>query len=54
MFLVLSNYFNVLMSKIIFKKFKKIINMYFITKNYLKNHYINTIKQALTFFYKHD
>ena len=37
MFLVFSNYFDVLMSKIIFKKSKNIINIYFNTKNYLKN-----------------
>ena len=37
MFLVFSNHFDVLMLKIIFKKLKNIINIYFNTKNYLKN-----------------
>ena len=40
MFLIFSNYFNVLMSKIIFKKLKNIIDIYFNTKNYLKSNYI--------------
>ena len=47
MFLVFSNHFNVLMLKIIFKKSKNIIGMYFNTKNYLKNNH--TVKQALYF-----
>jgi len=38
MFLVFSNHFDVLISKIIFKKLKN-INMYFDTKNYLKNNH---------------
>ena len=37
MFLVFSNHFDVLMLKIIFKKLKNIINLYFNIKNYLKN-----------------
>jgi hypothetical protein len=37
MFLVFSNHFNIMMLKIIFKKQKNIINIYFNTKNYLKN-----------------
>jgi hypothetical protein len=36
-FLVFSNHFNVLISKIIFKKYKNIILIYFYTKNILKN-----------------
>ena len=37
MFLMFSKYFDVLMLKIIFFKIKKIIDMYFNMKNYLKN-----------------
>ena len=47
MFLVFSNHFNVLMLKIIFKKSKNIINIYFNTKNYLKNNQNNLPKQTL-------
>ena len=47
MFLVFLNHFNVLMSKIIFKKSKKFIGMYFDTKNYLKNNRNYTVKQTL-------
>jgi len=46
MFLVFSNHFDVLMSKIIFKK-KKIIGMYFSTKNYLKSNRNHTPKHNL-------
>ena len=46
MFLVFSNYFDVLMSKIIFKKSKNIIEMYFGMKSYLKNNHNHTAKQA--------
>ena len=46
MFLVFSNYFDVLISKIIFKKSKNIIDMYFITKNYLKNNRNHTDKHV--------
>ena len=42
-----SNHFNVLVLKIIFKKSKNIINMYFNTKNYLKNNHNYSAKQAL-------
>ena len=50
-----SNYFDVLMLKIIFKKLKNIINIHFNIKNYLKNNHNYTTKQAfntllLTFF----
>ena len=41
-----SNYFNVLISKIIFKNLKNIINVHFNTKNYLKNNHNNTYKQT--------
>jgi hypothetical protein len=42
MFLVFSNHFDMLMSKIYFKKLKNIIGMHFNTKNYLKsNHNYN-------------
>ena len=44
MFLVFLNYFDVLMSKIIFKKLKNIINIYFNTKNYLKTNNNHTVK----------
>ena len=47
MFLVFSNHFDVLMSKIIFKKSKNIIGMHFDTKNYLKSNRNHTAKQAL-------
>ena len=47
MFLVFSNYFNVLMLKIIFKKLKNIIDMYFGTKSYLKSYHNHSAKQAL-------
>ena len=43
MFLMFSNHFDVLVSKIIFKK---IIDMNFNTKNYLKNNHNHTVKQA--------
>jgi len=43
MFLVFSNYFDVLMSKIIFFK-KNIICMYFSIKNYLKSNCTHTAK----------
>ena len=45
MFLVFSNYFDVLILEIIFKKLKNIINIHFNTKNYLKNNNNNTNKQ---------
>ena len=45
MFLIFSNHFNVLISKMIFKKSKNIIDIYFGTKNYLKSKY--TVKQTL-------
>ena len=50
MFLVFSNHFDMLISKIIFKKLKNIINMYFNTKSYLKNNHNHTIyiKKTLT------
>ena len=50
MFLVFLNHFDVLMLKIIFKKLKNIINIYFNTKNYLKNNHnykINRAREAL-------
>jgi len=37
MFLVSSNHFEVLILKIIFKKYKNITSMYFNIKNYLKS-----------------
>jgi hypothetical protein len=43
MFLVFLNYFDVLMSKIIFKKY--IINMHFNTKNYLKSNHNHIVSQ---------
>ena len=46
MFLVFSNHFDILMSKIIFKKLKNIIDMYFNMKNYLKSNHNHTVKQA--------
>ena len=46
MFLVFSNHFDMLMSKIIFKKSKNIIDMHFDTKNYLKSNHNHTVKQA--------
>ena len=46
MFLVFLSYFNVLMLKIIFKKSKNIINIYFNIKNYLKNNYNYPLQQA--------
>jgi hypothetical protein len=36
--------FDVLMSKMIFKKWKNIIGMYFGTKSYLKSNYYHTAK----------
>ena len=48
MFLVFSNHFDVLISKIIFKKSKNIIDMHFHIKNYLKKNHNYTIKQALS------
>ena len=50
MFLVFLNYFDVLISKIIFKKLKNIIGMYFGKKSYLKNNRNHTAKQALRKF----
>ena len=38
--------FDVLMLKIIFKKWKNIINMYFSTKSYLKNNHYHTAKHS--------
>jgi hypothetical protein len=43
-FLYVLNYFDVLILKIIFKKLKKIILMYFSMKNILKNNYNYTFK----------
>jgi len=40
--------FDVLMSKIIFKKYKNIIGMYFSTKSYLKSTRNYTIKHAIS------
>ena len=40
------NHFNVLISKIIFKKWKNIIDMYFSTKSYLKSNHYHTAKHA--------
>jgi hypothetical protein len=40
--------FDVLMSKIIFKKWKNISGMYFGTKNYLKSTHNHIVKHALT------
>ena len=48
MFLVFLNYFDILMSKIIFKKLKNIIDMHFNTKSYLKSNRNHTAKQTLT------
>ena len=48
MFLVFSNHFDVLMLKIIFKKSKNIIDMYFSTKSYLKSNRNHTAKQQKT------
>ena len=39
--------FDVLISKIIFKKWKNIINMYFSMKNYLKSNHYHTAKHVL-------
>jgi len=39
MFLVFSNHFDMLISKIIFNKWQNIIDIYFDTKNYLKNNH---------------
>jgi hypothetical protein len=47
MFLVFSNHFDVLMSKMIFKKYKKIIDMHFGTKSYFKSNCNHTAKQTL-------
>ena len=49
MFLVFSNHFDVLILKMIFKKSKNIIYMYFSTKNYLKSNHNHTAKQTLNF-----
>ena len=46
MFLVFSNHFDMLISKISFKKSKNIINMHFNTKSYLKSNRNDTAKQA--------
>jgi hypothetical protein len=43
------DYFDVLISKIIFKKWKNIIGMYFDTKNYLKSTRNHTAKHASNF-----
>ena len=48
MFLVFSNYFDVLMSKMIFKKSKNIIDMHFSTKSYLKNNRNYTTKKLIS------
>ena len=45
MFLIFLNHFDVLMLKMIFKKSKNIINIYFSTKNYLKSNHNDTAKQ---------
>jgi hypothetical protein len=45
MFLVFSNHFDVLISKMIFKKLKNIIGMHFDTKSYLKSNHNHTAKQ---------
>jgi hypothetical protein len=42
--LYLLDRFDVLMSKMIFKKIKNIISMYFDTKNYLKSNHYHTVK----------
>ena len=47
MFLVFLYHFDMLMSKIIFKKLKNIIDMYFSTKSYLKSNRNHTAKQIL-------
>jgi len=39
--------FDVLMSKMIFKKWKNIIDMYFDTKSYLKSNRYHTVKHTL-------
>ena len=44
MFLVFSNYFDVLISKLIFKKLKNITGMHFDTKSYLKSNCNYTTK----------
>jgi hypothetical protein len=41
--------FDVMMSKIIFKKWKNIIDMYFGMKNYLKSNHYHTVKHALRY-----
>ena len=46
MFLVFLNHFDVLMSKMIFLKWKNIINMYFDMKSYLKSNRNHAVKQA--------
>ena len=46
MFLAFSNHFDVLISKIIFKKLKTIIDIYFNMKSYLKSNHNHTAKQA--------
>jgi hypothetical protein len=45
--LYLLDRFDVLMSKIIFKKWKNIIDIYFGTKSYLKSNHYHTAKHAL-------
>ena len=49
MFLVFLNHFDMLISKIIFKKSKNIIDIYFSTKSYLKSNrnHNHTAKQIL-------
>jgi len=41
--------FDVLMSKIIFKKWKNIIGMYFGMKSYLKNNHYHTAKHVVNY-----
>jgi hypothetical protein len=48
MFLVFSNHFDMLMSKMIFKKQKNIICMYFDMKSYLKSNRNHTTKHKYT------
>ena len=54
MFLVFLNYFDELMSKIIFKNKKISLNMYFNTKNYLKNNYNHTTRNIRETACAHD
>ena len=50
MFLIFLNYFNILISKIIFKKLKNIIDMYFNIKNYFKKNHNYTKKNVVGCF----